>query len=267
MLPSVLLKTLRDLRRGFAWWGIGLIGLVALMVSVYPSVRDNAGLNKLVQDYPEALKGFIAFGGEVDYISPAGYLGSELFALMVPLLLLVAAIGAGGRALAGEEEAGTLDLLLANPVSRHRVALEKFAALVLEIVGLGLVLFAALGIGCRAVDLSVSLGHLVAATTSAVLLAIVFGAIGLLVGAATGHRARALGITAAAAVAAYVVNGLAPLVDAFEPLQKVSPFYHYAASDPLRRGLSAGHVAALLGIAVVAAALAPLVFERRDLVT
>lgn len=267
VLRSVLSKTLRDSRRAFSWWSIGLIGLVALMVSVYPTIRDNEELNKLVDDYPEALKGFVAFGGEIDYVSPAGYLGSELFSLMVPLLLLIAAIGAGARAIAGEEERGTLDLLLANPVSRGRVTIDKLGALVLEIVALGLVLFAALWIGSRAVDLDVSAAHLAAATASAVLLAVAYGAIALLLGAATGHRGRALGITAAAAVAAYVVNGLAPLVDALELLQKASPFYHYAASDPLREGLALGHTAVLLAIAVVAGALAPLVFDRRDLAT
>lgn len=267
MLRNVLWKTLRDVRLAFFWWGLGLVGLVALMVSVYPSVRGNESLNRLVHDYPEALKGFVAFGGELDYLSGAGYLGSELFALMVPLLLLIAAIGAGGRALAGEEEAGTLDLLLANPVSRRRIAVDKLAALGLEVLGLGLVLWVALWIGCRAADLHVSAEHLAAATASAVLLAGGYGAIALLVGAATGRRGRALGVTAALAVAAYVVNGLAPLVDALEPLQKMSPFYHYAASDPLRHGLAAAHVAVLLAIAVVAALLGPLAFDRRDLET
>ena len=156
MLRNVFLKSLRDLGRAFFWWSLGLVGLVALMVSVYPSVRDNEALNKLVNDYPAALKGFVAFGGEIDYVSAAGYLGSELFSLMVPLLLLVAAIGAGARAIAGEEERGTLDLLLAHPMSRRRVALEKLAALIAEIVGLGIVLFAALEVGSRAVALSTS---------------------------------------------------------------------------------------------------------------
>lgn len=265
MLRNVFLKTLRDLRRAFFWWSLGLVGLVALMVSVYPSVRDNEALNKLVKDYPEALKGFVAFGGEIDYVSPAGYLGTEVFSLMVPLLLLIAAIGAGARAIAGEEERGTLDLLLANPLSRKRVAFEKLAAVVAEIGALGLVLFAALEIGARAVALDVSTWHLAAATASAVLLALSYGAIAFLLGAGTGQRGRATGITAALAVSAYVLNGLAPLVGAIEPLQKVSPFYHYAASDPLREGLAAGHAGVLIGVAVVAGALAPLAFDRRDL--
>lgn len=266
LLRNVLLKTLRDSTRALIWWSLGLIGLVALMVSVYPSVHGNAALNKLVHDYPQALKGFVAFGGELDYTSGAGYLGSELFALMVPLLLLIAAIGAGARALAGEEEAGTADLLLANPVSRRRVAGEKLAALLFELVALGAVLFVALLIGCRAAGLGVAAAHLAAATAGAVALALGFGAIALLLGALTGKRARAVAGTAALAVAAYVLNGLAPLVDALEPLQRLSPFYHYAAGDPLRHGLGLGHFGVLVGIAAVAAALGPVAFDRRELV-
>jgi ABC-2 type transport system permease protein len=95
MLRNVAAKTLRDSGRALLWWSCGLVGVVALMVAVYPSVRGNASLNKLVHDYPKALKAFIGFGGEVNYTTGAGYLGIELFSLMVPLLLLIAAIGAG----------------------------------------------------------------------------------------------------------------------------------------------------------------------------
>ena len=64
MLRSVVLKSLRD-GRGSALPG-GASGSSATsrcMVSVFPTVQDNPSLNKLVEDYPEALKAFIAFGG------------------------------------------------------------------------------------------------------------------------------------------------------------------------------------------------------------
>ncbi len=265
MLRNVALKTLRDSRRAIGWWSIGLIGTVALMVAVYPSVRDNPSLNKLVEDYPEAVKGFVSFGGQLDYVSGAGYLGAELFAFMLPLLMLVVAIGAGARAIAGEEEQGTLDLLLATPVSRRLLVLEKLVALIIELTALSLVLWISLLVGAASVGMNVSPGHLLAATVSAGLLALAYGCIALLVGAAWGHRARAIGVAAAAAVAAYLVNALAPLVDALEPLRKASPFYHYAASDPLRHGLDASHVGVLLAITVIACTLAPIAFDRRDL--
>jgi beta-exotoxin I transport system permease protein len=267
VLRNVFLKSLRDVRRGMLWWALGLVGLVAMIVAVYPTVRDNPELNQLVKDYPEALKEFLSFGGEVDYTSGAGYLGSELFSFMVPLLLLVASIGAGARALAGEEERGTLDLLLANPVSRRRVLLEKLGALVVEVVALGSVLWAALWIGGRATDMKVSGAHLGAGSAAAVLLAVAFGALALFLGAVSGRRALAAGLSAAVAVAAYMVNSLAPLVSGLEPLRKVSPLYHYTAGDPLRHGLDWTHVLVLVGIAASATALAVVAFDRRDLAT
>ena len=267
MLRSIALKSLRDIGRGFLWWTLGLAGFVALIVSVYPTVHSNPALEKLSQDYPKALQAFIAFGGAVDYSSAAGYLGIELFSLMVPLLLLVAAIGTGAGSIAGEEERGTLELLLANPVSRTKVVLEKTLALALEITGLGLVLWLALWIGALLANMDISAGHLAAATLSAVLLALAFGTIAVLLGAATGRRTVAIGLTAAAAVAAYLVNGLAPLVHALEVPQKLSPFYHYAVGDPLRNGPSFTHLAVLVAIAVVSTALAPWFFSRRDVAT
>ena len=108
--------------------------------------------------------------------------------------------------------------------------------------------------------------HLLAAITSAVLLGLAYGAIAMLVGAATGRRAPAIALSAALAVAAYLLNGLAPLVHALERIRFASPWYHYAAGDPLRHGLAANALV-LVVIAAVAAVLVPLAFVRRDLTT
>ena len=267
MVPDVFFKTLRDSRRAILWWSVGLIGYVALIAAVWPSVRDNPALVKLHETYPKTLRAFVSFGGEFDFSTPAGYLGAELFSFMVPLLLLVAAIGGGARSLAGEEELGTLDLLLSNPVSRPRVALEKLAALVVEIVALGVVFWIILWIGTWAAAMRISGAHLLAAVTSTVLLALAYGTIASLVGAATGRRAYAIAVTAALAVGAYLLNALAPLVDALGHVRAASPWYQYAASDPLRHGLGIAHVGVLLAIGLVACLLVPVVFDRRDLAT
>jgi len=267
MLRNVYAKSLRDMRRSIVWWSLGLIAMTALMIAVYPTVRDNPDLNKLVENYPDALKAFIAFGGELDYTSGAGYLGSELFAFMVPLLLAVAAIGAGARATAGEEEAGTIDLLLANPVSRRRLIVEKTAALATEVALLALVLWISLLVGVEIVGMEVSVANLAAATFAAALLAFSFGAIAVLAGSISGRRSVAIGVPAAVAVAAYLVSSLGSLVGSLEFARKASPYYHYVASDPLRHGLDLVHVGFLLGIGIIAIALAVLAFERRDLAT
>jgi beta-exotoxin I transport system permease protein len=261
---SVFARSLHDARKAFLWWTLGLTAYVALIAAVWPSVRDNPALVRLHEAYPEALKAFVSFGGEFDLSTAAGYLGAELFSLIVPLLLLVASIGGGARALAGEEEQGTLDLLLSQPVSRGRVALEKLAALCLEVIALGGVLWFALWIGARAANMSISGAHLFAGTADAVLLALGYGAVAMLVGAATGRRAPAIALSTALVVAAYLLNALAPLVGLLHSIRWASPWYHYTAEDPLRHGVAANSLV-LVGILVVAIVLLPAVFERRDL--
>ncbi len=264
MLRGVLLKSLRDVRKSFAWWSLGLAGYVVLIVGVWPAIRDNEALVELEESYPEELKAFFSFGG-FDFSTAAGYLGAELFSLMVPLLLIVAAVGAGARAIAREEERGTLDLLLANPISRRRLVLEKVGALTLELVGLAAVLFVVLAVATSVADMDVSVGDLASATTSAFLLGLAFGVLAFALGAATGRSAIAIGLSAAAAVAAYLINGLAPLVDAIHDIRWLSPWYHYVAGNPLRDGLSPANALVLVAIAVVAAAAAVVAFDRRDI--
>ena len=262
---SVLLETLRQARRSILWWSVGLAGLVAMIVAVFPSVRGNAGLNQLVKNYPEALKAFLAFGGTVDYTSAAGYLGSELFSFMVPLLLVVAAIGAGARAVAGEEEQGTLELLLATPLSRRRLVAEKAGALAVELVVLSGVLFGTLAVGTRLAGMEIGVTRLAAASLSGLLLALLFGALALLAGAASGRRPLATAVPAAIAVASYFANALGLVVTGLRPLRHVSPFYHYAAGDPLREGFALDHAMLLAAATLVFAALAPAALQRRDL--
>lgn len=264
-MRSVFVRSLLDLRRGLLWWSVGLAGMVATMAAVYPSIRDNPALNRLVDDYPEALKAFIAFGGSVDYVSGAGYLGIELFSFMVPLLFVIAAVAGGAGAIAGEEERGTLDLLLSQPITRRGVASAKVLSTAAEVVALTIVLWLALWVGVATFDMGVPSSNLLAASLTAGALGLTFGAIAFLLGAATGRKSLSIGITAALAVAAYLVNALAALVSGLGPLQKASPFYHYAVGNPLRQGVAPGHLAVLVAIAVVSAATGIVLFERRDI--
>jgi ABC-2 type transport system permease protein len=267
VLSSVFVKTLRERLRGFRWWCLVTLGFVAMYGSVYPSIKGKESLNKLLKDYPEALKNLVGFGGNLDFVSGAGYLGSEVFSFWAPIVLLAVAISAGSAALAGEEERGTLDLLLSLPVSRTRCLLEKLAALVCEALALALVLWLLLVIVSSVDGMGVSAGNLAAAVLAALLFALDFGILALVLGAVSGRRALATGISATLAVAADVVNALAPMASWLDKVKLVSPFYYYSHGDPLRNGLNVRDTLILLTIAVVFAAVGPFLFRRRDLTT
>ena len=142
--------------------------------------------------------------------------------------------------------------------------MAKILSTATEVVALTIVLWLALWVGVALFDMGVPSSNLLAASLTAGALGLTFGAIAFLLGAATGRRALSIGLTAALAVAAYLVNALAALVSGLGQLQKASPFYHYAVGDPLREGISPGHIAILVAIAIVAAVAGIALFERRD---
>ena len=184
MLRNVFTKTLRDQRKSLMFWGIGVAVLALLTVLFYPSISEAEELNELFSD-SDALARVFA-GGVTDITSPEGFLNSQLYALLVPILFLVFAIGQGSGAIAGEEERGTLDILLSYPTTRLRVLVQKFAAMVVAISVLAFVLWLSVVVGAAIVSMELSLLRAVEVTLSGMLLGVVFGALALMLGSAIG---------------------------------------------------------------------------------
>ena len=184
---------------------------------------------------------------------------------MVPLVLVGYAIAAGSTTIAGEEEHGTLEILLTQPVSRTRVALQKYAGTIMALAILTVAFAAVLLVATPVFDLSVGVLDELAATLSAFLLATMYGAVALALGCGTGRRTLAAGGASALAVGAYLLNSLAGLVKGLRTFRSLSPFWWYAGNNPLKNGLSLLHVALLLAVTMCAVALAVFTFGRRDI--
>jgi ABC-2 type transport system permease protein len=264
MGTEVLRETLLDRRRSLIWWSVGIVALIAINLAFYPSIRDSAGLSNYAKDLPESMRAMF-IGGELDLASPVGYLNSQVFALVVPGLFLIFSIGAGARAVAGEEERGTLDLILAQPISRGDYLIQRYLALLAQIAGLALVVLAAVIASDALVDLEMGVDKLVAATGGAALLGSLFAAVSMAMGAAVPGRGRAIAIGAGLATAAWLLDGLSQSVSSLEPFRPLSPFYQAVGHSPLREGVPWGAWALLAGASAVVVYLAARALNRRDI--
>jgi ABC-2 type transport system permease protein len=260
-------RFLRDRRRGFLWWSVGVVGTVLFSVAFFPSIRGNADFDRLVQDLPEAMRTLFGIDEQISLGTAPGYLHSRLFSLLLPILLVMYAIGTGAQAIAGSEDDGTLELLLANPVSRARVVGERIAAALLLVVGLAVVTAVAtfaLSPPFGALE-GVDLLGLLAASSALTGLAVLHGALALGAGAAIGGRARVSAAAAIVAVGGYLVNGLFAVSASLDGARIVSPWHWYLRQNMLLDGPV--WWPSLLPLVVAAAVLAagvPL-FLRRDL--
>jgi ABC-2 type transport system permease protein len=263
MATDVLVEAVRERRRSLLWWTLGIAALIALNLAFYPSVRDDPALSDYAKDLPESVRALFA-GGELDIASPIGYLNSQVYALMAPLVLLVFAIGAGAGAVAGEEERGTLDLVLAHPVRRRDYVVQRFLALAALVAALTVVLLATVAVGSALVDLDIGFGRLVAASVSVGLLAALYAAAALAAGALGPGRARAIAVASGLALAAWIFDGLAQAVDVLEGWRPASPYYHALGQNPLRDGPPWSGWALLAAATTLLVAVAAVGLERRD---
>jgi len=215
-------------------------------------------------DFGDALPAeMLAFFGGGDLTTPEGFYQIESFGMMTPIALLVVTITIAAKALAGEEENRTMGVLLANPVRRSQVVAEKtFTMLVFGAI-VGVATFAGVAVGCLIAGIDISLVNVAATCLLATLIGLLFGALSMLVGAATGRVSLAVFVPVGAALAFHTMNALASLNDAW--WGALSPFHYYLGSDPLKTGMDWGNAAILTVLTVALLALSFPAFERRDL--
>jgi ABC-2 type transport system permease protein len=239
-MRSVMAHALRRRRMSLLWWSVGLAGLAALLAVAYPTVRGNSELDRTFADLPAGVEALLGLGNGNLLTSPTGYLDSQFFANILPVMLLIFAVGLAAWSVAGDEAAGTFELLVANPVSRVRVALARMGALLALLAVLVAVGAATLVVLAPATGLAAGLtaGRIIAASAAAALLALAFAAVAFAVGAATGSRPVALATAASLAVAGYLVEGLSHQVATLRVARFVNPWHWLLAADPLRHGLT-----------------------------
>jgi ABC-2 type transport system permease protein len=265
MLRSVWLKVLHDQWRMLLGMSVLAGALAGMYLAFYPSIGMAEEMQSLLDSLPPAFKALFSSQG-MDLSTPEGFLNMELFSFLGPIFVMVYVATTGAGATAGEEERGTLDLLLANPVPRWQVVFEKAVAMTIGLAVLSATMLLGVVLVSLVMQIDIDAGKVGAALASNGLLGLSLGGVALLIGSLTGRRMLAVGVTMTLAVASFFVNGLAPLVDWLAGLRPWSLFYHYIGYDPLNNGLDPVHAGVLLCVALVGMVGAAMAFEHRDLV-
>lgn len=261
--PNVFLKTLRDRRRSTVIVSASMF-VAGLYVSLlFPEFGASASISELLDQLPDWWQNLI--GDAVQFGTPEGFFTTQPYSFLGAAIMIAFAVFLGQTAIAGEEEANTLDQLAANPVSRTRIYAEKTLAMMVSLMApvLAVALSLLVGSWVRGYDFSYS--GLAAQSFSLLMLSLTVGGLALSIGAATGSKGQSIAIASAVAGIGYLLNIIAPLVSWLEPTQYVSVIYYYIGGMPFVDGLTPWHAAVLVAVTAISIVVGGLAFNRRDL--
>src|SRR5438270_5603175 len=259
MFRSILSKSLRDYRVPMLAWGFGLLVFMAAVVAMAtPAV---------VMAYISLVKILSFLGDPYAMNTPEGYITFRYMETIWPLLLSIWPILAGARLVRGEEERGTMDVLLATSQTRTRLLLSKVGALVIALLVIA-VLYA---VGVVAGEAALGGGHVdfvggLLAGLNLGGLAFFFGMVALLLSQFTANRRAAAG-WASGLLILFVLLNMAGRELSGAWVQYLSPFYYYNLNRPLLAGFPDQPLAALLplGLSVLCLGESVFLFARRDI--
>ncbi|MEI6407404.1 MAG: ABC transporter permease subunit [Actinomycetes bacterium] len=222
MMLTIFKKNWRDHWKTFSGWTLGIVLMSTIELSVYPTLlKSGNGINDFMKNFPDSVQKIFHMQ---DYTSGPGFISTELFSLVLPMVIIAIGSSWGSSAVAGEEEAGTADLLFSLPVSRQNILLGKMFSIISALLAVGIVTYLTITVGSSFVNLQISRTFLASATVLIVLLGFFFSGVGLLIGAVVGKKALAVGITSGLALLMSIIYSLAPLVNSLDVLNKGNPF-------------------------------------------
>src|SRR6266516_1649716 len=262
LFRNIYLKTLRDYRIAILGWGIGMGLLVFVFLSSFPSLVET----------PQARASLVSLGPSFAWIAEpikidtAGGYATFKYGFTI-LVIILWPLLASSRMLRGEEEWGSMDVLLSLPRGRIRVALEKLAAIWTALLAMGLLIGLLTFAGGTRVNADFGLGNALLSGLNLVLTASVFGAIALLISQFTQERGTAAGITAGLLLIFIVLDMVHRVIPNTEWISRLSPVYYYNLNKPLVPGYSFDPAAMLilLALCILLSGVSIWLFARRDI--
>lgn len=262
-MATIFIYTLGRLRGAVLGWGIGLAVLGGYLLRFYDTLAEQGEeLTQLVAQYPKELMAF--FGDMTQLFTPAGYLHTEFFSY-IPLILGIFVISMGSGLLAGDEEKGTLDLVLSHPISRTRLFAGRVSAFCAAILIILFVIWLSFIIAIQGTQLEdIPALEMALPLKSLAGLLIFFGALGLLLSLLLPSQRAATMVASLFLFTSFFLSGMASIDSDLEPLDPYSPFHYYQGGEALNE-MNWGWLGILTGLAVLMILLAWWRFERRDI--
>jgi len=260
MHNTIFFKAVWDRKLSILATSIGMFIFALLFASLHQTFAGQ--ITSIANTFPPE---FSAVLGDISAAAkPEGFLNLELYSLFLPFAVAITGIVFGSKAVGKEEDSGTLELLLASPISRHNIMLQKLMAITLTLFIVAFSSWLGVVVGKALFVFDANLTNVALASLSVFLLGMVYAMAALAAQGATGASKIGIGTGAGVLVVTYFANIIAALVETLEWLKYFSPFQYMDVSAVLDGNGEVINFIALFLTAAILYLVAHTGFLKRD---
>ena len=265
-MKAILLKELKQRRWSLLAYCLAALGFLWLYISLFPYLQQQSqNYMKMFESFPKAFMDAFGFEGDF-FLNVQGYMASEMYTLIWPLLAIFLLLSHAGSAIAGEIETMTIGSLLAQPVSRTRLYIVKYLSGVIRLV----IFVAATVLTCMPIASIYHLSYRATNFFTFSLLALLFGlaiySFAFMLSAIFSEKSHVYFATGGVLFGMYVLNVISALKPALKNLKFASIFHYYNPGNALiRNHIDPLALLIFAGGSVLFFAIGLSLFKKRDI--
>lgn len=246
------------------WWTLGISALITITVLAYRALGSQTKqLDKAFSTLTSSAGSF--FGGS-DFFSPIGYLSSQVYFILLPILIIIMVTVLASSLMNRDENDTTVELTLSHAVSRRQLLAAKAMAGILIVAIVCILSYLITLAAVKIAGLPINDTHLLVTHVLSFGFSLSFGIISFaLMAASQLTRKIANSVAIVIAFGGYIVSSLAGFVHSLEVPAKFMPYHYY---DTV--GLLGGHVRVellvyIVGVSIISACIAIIGYSHRDI--
>lgn len=248
--------------KGSVYLAVGMSLLAAFAVWAYPSYSQAMDMAQLREAFPQPM--IQAFNIQT-MASLEGFLSVELYMFGWVILLGLYFAYSAASIIADDIDRGRMDTLLSMPVSRPRLALERFAALGVPILTVNVVTPVVVLVSADLIGASLSVVDVVALHLLSIPYLFACAGIGLLASVLFDRAGIAQRVALGVTFGIYLVESLLAGTD-YEGLGAIAPMRYFDPNEVLLDGTyDLVGTAILVGMMAVLIVVSQLWFVQRDI--
>ena len=243
-------------------WGLGLGLLGYYLFDIYETFfQREVNLMEVFNAFPDDLMAF--FGGDVDLFSPSGFLHLEFFSYM-PIVLGIMVVSAAASLISKDEEEGTLELIIAQPINRLTLFTGRTFALIFSVLLILVITWFGFYLGSSLNDFDLSKAELTRPFISLFAILILFLSLALLLSMILPSSSSAGFVSGFLLIASFFISSLARIDEKLEGVNRISPLKYYQGGAAVE-GLDTQNLLLLFGLGLIFSIIAGFLFVKRDL--